>query len=56
MRYHAVLRQGVHDAIDDLIGFGLWNRQFMVQDAELMCISEFADRVRGLPQVPPSSE
>jgi hypothetical protein len=49
-----VLRQRVRDAIADLIDFELWERQIMVQDAELKCIAEFADTVKTLPQVPPS--
>jgi len=47
------LRQRVHDAITDLIDFEGWKRQLMVQDVELKCIKEFADRVRSLPQVLP---
>jgi hypothetical protein len=47
------LRQRVRIAIEDLIDFELWNRQVTVQEVELRCIADFADRVKNLPQLHP---
>jgi hypothetical protein len=43
-----VLRQRVEDAVKELIDFEAWERQLMVQAAELASIREFADRINGL--------
>jgi hypothetical protein len=45
-----VLRTRVRDAIDGLIDHELWNRQVAVQEVEMRCIADFADRVKNLPQ------
>jgi hypothetical protein len=44
------LRRRVGTAIEVLIDFELWNRQVAVQQVEMNCIAEFADRVKNLPQ------
>jgi hypothetical protein len=46
-----VLRQRVREAIEGLIDWEPWNRQAAVQEVELKCIAEFADRVKNLPQI-----
>ena len=48
----AELRRRVEDAVSSLINYESWERQEKVERAELACISEFADRVRNLPQLP----
>jgi len=45
----AELRRRVRDAIRGLIDFDCWNRQMMVERAELSSIAEFADKVKHLP-------
>jgi hypothetical protein len=47
-----VLRDRVENAIKEEIDWELWDRQVIVEEAELKCIAEFADRVRNLPQAP----
>jgi len=44
------LRRRVRNAIEGLIDFDRWNRQVHVQEVELKCIAEFAERVKALPQ------
>jgi hypothetical protein len=44
----AELRSRVRTAIEGLINFELWNRQVAVQQVELNCIAEFAERVKNL--------
>jgi hypothetical protein len=48
----AELRQRVRAAVEGLIDVELWDRQVRVQEVELQCIADFADRVKNLPQVP----
>jgi len=48
----AVLRDRVENAIEEKIDWELWERQVLVEEAELKCIAEFADRVKNLPQAP----
>jgi hypothetical protein len=45
------LRRRVRRAIEGLIDFDAWNRQVRVQEVELKCIAEFAERVKTLPQL-----
>ena len=45
------LRRRVQTAIRLLIDFDSWNRQVEIQNVELNCIAEFADRVKNLPQL-----
>jgi hypothetical protein len=47
------LRRRVKQAVSGLIDLELWNRQTDVQEIELKCIVEFAERIRSLPQVQP---
>ena len=47
------LRHRVEKAVSGLIDRELWKRQTDVQQIELNCIVEFADRIRNLPQVQP---
>lgn len=46
------LRRRARNAIAGLIDFEAWNRQVRVQEVELKCIAEFAERVKTLPQLP----
>ena len=46
------LRRRVRDAIQSLIEWDAWDRQVQVQQVEMNCIAEFADRVKNLPQAP----
>jgi hypothetical protein len=46
------LRNRVRSAIEGLIDWDLWNHQIDVQEVELRCIRDFADRVKNLPQMP----
>jgi hypothetical protein len=48
------LRERVRSAIEGLIDSELWDRQVAVQEVELQCIADFADRVKHLPQLPQS--
>ena len=45
------LRRRVHTAIEDLIEPDSWERQLRVQQAEIDCIAEYAERVKALPQL-----
>jgi hypothetical protein len=45
------LRRRVSDAIERLIDFDAWNRQVAVQEVEVNCIAEFAERVKSLSQL-----
>jgi hypothetical protein len=45
------LRERVRNDIEGLIDFEPWNRQVAVQEVELKCIADFADKVKNLPQV-----
>lgn len=45
------LRRRVTEAVKGLIDFDLWNRQVMVEQVELSCIADVADRWKNLPQV-----
>jgi hypothetical protein len=45
-----VLRQRIREAIEDQIGFELWERQVAIHEVELQCIADFANRVKSLPQ------
>jgi hypothetical protein len=45
------LRRRVRDAIKGPIDVELWKRQVMVQEVELKCIADFAERVKNLPQL-----
>jgi len=47
----AELKRRVEGAIEQRIDWDRWNRQIMVQDAELASIAEFADRMKNLPQI-----
>ena len=44
------LRRRVRSAIEALIDFELWNRQIAVQEVELRCIADFAEKIKNLPQ------
>jgi hypothetical protein len=50
----AELRQRVREAIEGQIDFDLWDRQVSVQEVELKCIADFADKVKKLPQLRPA--
>jgi hypothetical protein len=43
-------RKRVESAVAGLIDYDLWNRQLTVQQLELNCIAEFAERMKSLPQ------
>jgi hypothetical protein len=45
------LRRRIDDAIDALVDRELWDRQLAVQQVELDCILEFAERMKNLPQI-----
>lgn len=45
------LRQRVDSAVKRLVDHALWERQLMVQQVELNCIAEFAERMKSLPQL-----
>jgi hypothetical protein len=45
------LRKRVESAVAGLIDYDLWNRQLTVQQLELNCIAEFAERMKSLPQL-----
>ena len=45
------LKRRIVEAVTDLIDFDRWNRQVEVQQIELNCIAEFADRMKNLPQL-----
>jgi hypothetical protein len=47
-----VLRERVEGAIRSKIDWDLWNRQVDIQEVELACIRDFADRIKNLPQAP----
>jgi hypothetical protein len=47
-----VLRARVKEAIKSKIDWELWNRQVIVETAEIECIRDFTDRVKNLPQIP----
>lgn len=45
------LRQRIEEAITPLIDFESWNRQVAVQETELRCIVDFAERLKNLQQI-----
>jgi hypothetical protein len=45
------LRKRVDAAVSRLVDNEQWQRQVAIQDEELKCIAEFADRLKSLPQV-----
>ena len=47
------LRRRIEGAVKYLIDFERWNRQVSVQAVELACIVDFAERMKGLPQLNP---
>jgi hypothetical protein len=47
------LRRRVREAISGLIDWESWDRQIQVQQVELDCIADFADRMKHLPQLNP---
>jgi hypothetical protein len=47
----AALRNRVDDAVSGLVDDQQWRRQTEIQDIELRCIADFADRLKSLPQV-----
>lgn len=47
------LRRRVEQAVTGLIDPERWRRQVAVQQVELNCIVEFAERIKNLPQVQP---
>ncbi len=47
----AELKRRVEEAIEEHIDWELWDRQEMVQEAELASIQEFADKLKNLPQI-----
>ena len=49
------LRWRVESAIRAHIDFTLWDRQTQVQEIELRCIADFADRMKNLPQLKPGA-
>jgi hypothetical protein len=46
------LRRRVREAIEGLIEWNSWNRQVEIQQVEMNCIADFADRMKNLPQAP----
>ena len=46
------LRGRVKAEVERLIEWDPWNRQLEVQQVEMNCIAEFADRMKNLPQAP----
>jgi hypothetical protein len=46
----AELRKRVDDAVSGLVNPEQWKRQTDIQEIELTCIAEFADRLKNLPQ------
>ena len=49
----AELRSRIEKAVLKLVDRERWNRQIAVQKIELDCISEFAERMKNLPQINP---
>ena len=47
------LRSRIENAVLKLVDHERWNRQIAVQKIELDCISEFAERMKNLPQINP---
>ena len=47
----AELRRRIEEAVRGIVDFELWDRQLAVQQAELNCILEFAERMKHLPQM-----
>jgi hypothetical protein len=47
----AELRQRVDSAVEGLVDQAIWDRQITVQEMELNCIAEFAERMKSLPQL-----
>jgi hypothetical protein len=47
----AELRRRVDTAVESLVDHALWDRQVTVQQVELNCIAEFAERMKSLPQL-----
>ncbi len=47
----AELRRRVNSAVESLVDQALWQRQVGVQQVELNCIAEFAERMKSLPQL-----
>jgi hypothetical protein len=45
------LRRRLDGAIDELVDHEPWDRQLAVQEVELDCIREFAERLKKLPQI-----
>jgi hypothetical protein len=45
------LRRRIDETVELLVDLELWNRQIEVQQVELNCISEFAERMKNLPQI-----
>jgi len=52
----AELRNRIETAVAGLIDPEAWKRQITVQEVELRCIEEFADRVKNLSQVNPGGD
>jgi len=50
------LRRRVDSAVRELVDDALWERQVAVQQVELNCIAEFAERMKALPQLIPGNE
>jgi len=49
------LRDRIETAVSGLIEFEPWNRQVRIQQIELQCIRDFADRVKNLSQTEPEA-
>ncbi len=45
------LKRRIVEAVTGLIDFDLWDRQVEIQNVELSCIAEFAERMKYLPQL-----
>jgi hypothetical protein len=50
------LRHRIEEAVTALIDFEKWKRQVAVQEVELNCIIEFAERIKRLPQMAGGTE
>ena len=45
------LRLRIENAVKSLVDREIWNRQIAIQDIELNCIKDFAERMKNLPQI-----
>lgn len=47
----AELKRRIVEAVEELIDFDHWERQVTVEQVELRCIADFAERMKNLPQL-----